>query len=189
MQADAVHLVEDGELARRIGAAPAGGTPEEEAELYRRFATRVRLYGRRHLRDDAAAQDLAQDVLLVAIERLREGAVHDPDRIGSFILSTARLMATTRARTGSRRAHLAGERPVPAATGADFEDAIDLPRVSRCLDTLEAQARQIVILTYYADQTAAQIATELGSTGGAVRVARHRAMERLRDCMGVRRAG
>jgi DNA-directed RNA polymerase specialized sigma24 family protein len=33
----------------------------------------VRLYGRRHLRNDAAADDLAQDVLLLTIERLRAG--------------------------------------------------------------------------------------------------------------------
>jgi RNA polymerase sigma-70 factor (ECF subfamily) len=186
MQADATHLA-DGDLARRIAARPGGGAEMEEAELYRRFAPRVRLYGRRHLRDDGAAQDLAQEVLLLAIERLRAGSVRNPDEIGSFILSTARLTATSRSRTESRRASLGGRIPSTDAVAADFEAAVDVPRVTRCLDTLEAQARLVLMLTYFAERTATQIAAELGSTSGAIRIARHRAMERLRDCLGLRR--
>jgi RNA polymerase sigma-70 factor (ECF subfamily) len=187
MQADAVQGVADGDLARRIAARPNGGAAPEEAELYRRFAPRVRLYGRRHLRDDAAAQDLAQEVLLIAIERLRAGSVRNPEEIGSFILSTARLTATARRRTDNRRAHLASQAAVTDTVDADFADVLDLPRLARCLSAVEAHARQVIILTYYAERTAAQIAAELGGTSGAIRIARHRAMERLRDCMGLRR--
>ena len=46
--------------------------------------------GLKHLRDEAAAEDPAQEVLLVTIERLRAGEVRNPDEIGSFILGTAR---------------------------------------------------------------------------------------------------
>ena len=38
-----------------------------------RLAPRVRLYGLRHLRDPQAAADLAQQVLLMTLERLRAG--------------------------------------------------------------------------------------------------------------------
>jgi RNA polymerase sigma-70 factor (ECF subfamily) len=188
MQADVGHGISDGELARRITNSRGGGAEQEEAELYRRFAPRVRLYGRRHLRDDGAAQDLSQEVLLIAIERLRAGDVRNPDEIGSFILSTARLTASARRRTDSRRAQLGTRFAARESVDADFVHAVDLPRLARCLDTLEAQARQVIILTYYAETTAAKIAAELGSTSGAVRVARHRAMERLRDCMGMGKA-
>jgi RNA polymerase sigma-70 factor, ECF subfamily len=188
VQADIVQLVPDGDLARRIAAQPAGGAEAEEAELYRRFAPRVRLYGRRHLRDDASAQDLAHEVLLITIERLRAGGVRNPEEIGSFILSTARLTATSRKRTDSRRAHLGGQIAATFTVDADFVDAVDLPRLARCLGTLETYARQVIILTYYAERNAAQIAAELGSTSGAIRIARHRAMERLRGCMGLGRA-
>ncbi len=149
---------------------------------------RVRLYGRRHLRDDAAAQDLAQEVLLIAIERLRAGSVRNPDEIGSFILSTARLTANTRRRTEGRRGRLREQVPTVEAVDANFADAVDLPRMAQCLNTLEAHARQVIVLTYYAERNAAQIAEELGSSSGAIRIARHRAMERLRDCMGIRKA-
>ena len=72
----------DEALARRIAGGLPGSTDAEEAELYRRFAPRVRLYGRRHLQNDAAADDLAQDVLLLTIERLRAGEVRRPEEIG-----------------------------------------------------------------------------------------------------------
>ena len=95
--------VSDSALARRISGGPAGATQAEESELYRRFAPRVRFYGLRHLGDDAAAQDLAQEVLLLAIEQLRAGNVRDPDQIGSFIFGTSRMMATSRRRLARRR--------------------------------------------------------------------------------------
>ena len=187
METSVPQVASDGDLARSI-ANLSGGAQAEEAELYRRFAPRVRLYGRRHLRDDAAAQDLAHEVLLIAIERLRAGAVRKPDEIGSFILSTARLTATTRKRTDGRRARLGDHVPTKETVDADFEETVDLPRMAQCLNTLEAHARQVIVLTYYAERNAAQIAEELGSTSGAIRIARHRAMERLRDCMGLRKA-
>jgi RNA polymerase sigma-70 factor (ECF subfamily) len=186
METDVVQRATDGDLARRIADRTNGGTEAEETELYRRFAPRVRLYGRRHLRDDAAAQDLAHEVLLLTIERLRAGGVRNPDEIGSFILSTARLTATSRKRTDHRRAHLGSQVVVPHAGEADFVDAVDVPHVARCLQTLGVHARQVIMLTYYAERTAAQIAAELGGTSGAIRIARHRAMEQLRDCMGLR---
>ena len=84
-----------------------GSTDAEEAELYRRFAPRVRLYGRRHLQNDAADDDLAQDVLLLTIERLRAGEVRRPEEIGSFILGTSRMMDHSERRVARRREALA----------------------------------------------------------------------------------
>ncbi len=64
----------DGDLARAVVAARGSGSAEAaESELYRRFAPRVRLYGLRHLRDEDAARDLVQQVMLLTIEKLRSG--------------------------------------------------------------------------------------------------------------------
>jgi RNA polymerase sigma-70 factor (ECF subfamily) len=176
----------DGELARAIAAAPAGAAQAEESELYRRFAGRVRLYGLRHLRDDAAADDLAQQVLLVTIERLRAGEVRNPDEIGSFILGTSRMLAGSMARKTRRREALlalfhAPERYVEPADGGTG----DIDAMERCLHGLAERDRRVLLLTFYAEKTSAEIAAELGVTGTVVRVARHRALGRLRDCVGV----
>ena len=179
-----LEAVSDEALARRIACGPAGSTDAEEAELYRRFAPRVRLYGRRHLRSDAAAADLAQDVLLRTIERLHAGEVRRPEEIGSFILGTSRMMALAERRTARRREALAArfmETSVEAAPASMA--ALDAPRVAACLRALAERERLVVLLTFYADREAPGIATDLGISPGAVRVIRHRAMARLRDCV------
>ncbi len=58
----------DGELVRAI-AAWSEHARAAEAELCRRFAPRIRLYGLRHLRDQDRARDLVQAVLLAALRR------------------------------------------------------------------------------------------------------------------------
>jgi RNA polymerase sigma-70 factor (ECF subfamily) len=176
--------VRDGALARRIAEGVSGSTDAEEAELYRRFAPRVRLYGRRHLQDDAAGDDLAQNVLLLAIERLRAGEVRRPEEIGSFILGTSRMMARSERRVARRRDALAARFMETAVqTVASFGAALDASRVAACLRTLAERDRLVVLLTFYADRDAPRIAEDLGVSPGAVRVIRHRAMARLRDCV------
>jgi RNA polymerase sigma-70 factor, ECF subfamily len=54
----------DAELVGQIGS----GECAAEAELFRRMAPRIRLYGVRHLRDVDAANDLAQQVLIKTLE-------------------------------------------------------------------------------------------------------------------------
>jgi RNA polymerase sigma-70 factor (ECF subfamily) len=174
----------DGEIARAIAAAPAGAAQAEESELYRRFARRVRLYGLKHLRDEAAADDLAQQVLLVTIERLRAGDVRNPDDIGSFILGTSRLQAGAMVRKARRRETLIALFHTPDRYVEPSVATGDIDAVERCLHLLAERDRRVLVLTFYAEQTSAEIADALGVTGTVVRVARHRALGRLRDCVG-----
>src|SRR3954470_22702592 len=78
---------EDAALARRI---VAGRDADAETSLCRRLFPRIRAYGLRHLRDEAAAADLAQHVLVVVLEALREGRVAEPDRLPAFLMGTCR---------------------------------------------------------------------------------------------------
>ena len=183
-QGTTLAAVDDETLARRVAAGVAGSTDAEEGELYRRFAPRVRLYGRRHLRSEAAADDLAQDVLLRTIERLRAGEVRRPEEIGSFILGTSRMMAQSERRVAWRREALAARFMDTAVETAPMSmAALDTPRVASCLRALPERDRLVVLLTFYAEREAPRIATDLGVSPGAVRVIRHRAMARLRDCV------
>ena len=175
--------VSDEALARRIAGGRPGSTDAEEAELYRRYASRVRMYGRRHLRNEAAADDLAQDVLLLTIERLRAGDVRRPEEIGSFILGTSRMKALSERRVARRRQALVEQFPASPLTAAPSSIALDAPRVAACLRALSERDRLVVLLTFYAECETPRIAEELGVTAGAVRTIRHRAMARLRDCV------
>lgn len=174
----------DGDLARLVAARAPGSAEEAEAELYRRFAPRVRLYGLRHLRDEHAALDLAQQVMLVTIERLREGSVRDADRIASFVLGMSRTMARDLKRLEWRRERLREAFLSPDTAQAPAADAaLDIDRLEKCLARLAERERVIVLLTFYAERTAREVGDELGVKEGNVRVIRHRAIERLRTCM------
>ena len=177
----------DGDLERAIASTASGEARAEESELYRRFARRVRLYGLKHLRDDAAADDLAQEVLLLTIERLRAGEVRNPDEIGSFILGTSRMLAGSAGRKARRREHLTAQFHVTELYVDPADTSADSAAVERCLHQLAERDRRVLVLTFYAEKTSPEIAAELGVTGTVVRVARHRALERLRECVHLRR--
>jgi RNA polymerase sigma factor (sigma-70 family) len=69
------------------------------------------------------------------------------------------------------------------------DEALDTERVERCLSALPSRDRALLVLTFYAEKKAAEIASNLQMAPGAVRVARHRALALLRDCVLRRRDG
>jgi RNA polymerase sigma-70 factor (ECF subfamily) len=174
----------DGDVARAIASRTAAADAAE-TELYRRFAPRVRLYGLRHLRDEDAARDLMQQVLLLTIEKLREGAVRNTDMIGSFILGTSRMLAVNLKRRDRRREVLLEAFSNGRPLASDAPSVIDEQKLEGCLTRLAERERTIVLLTFYGDRPSRHIAQTLGITEGNVRVIRSRAIERLRSCMGV----
>jgi RNA polymerase sigma-70 factor (ECF subfamily) len=174
----------DADLARAVAARGPGSAEAFESELYRRFAPRVRLYGLRHLRDDDAARDLAQQVMLVTIEKLRAGSVRDVDQIASFVLGVSRSMAKDLKRRERRRGRLLEAFTIPGIVEPPVEDAmLDVGRLEACLARLAERERMVVLLTFYAERTSGEVGKELGLKHGNVRVIRHRAIERLRTCM------
>jgi RNA polymerase sigma-70 factor (ECF subfamily) len=174
----------DGDLARAVAARGAGLAEAAESELYRRFAPRVRLYGLRHLRDEDAARDLVQQVMLVTIEKLRGGSIRDADQIASFVLGVSRTIAKDVKRLEWRRQKLRETFMASNMVEDQVGDAtLDVDRLERCLARLAARERVVVLLTFYGEKTASEVGKDLGIKEGNVRVIRHRAIERLRTCM------
>src|ERR1041385_3351029 len=95
--------VSDAELARQIGS---GNDREAEAELFHRRAPRIRLYGLRHLRDEHAADDLTQQVLITTLEALRAGRLREPEKLASFVLGTCRMTVLDTRRNAQRKDRL-----------------------------------------------------------------------------------
>jgi RNA polymerase sigma-70 factor (ECF subfamily) len=179
-----IGALDDAALARRVAAAGERVDSEAEAELYRRLARRVRLYGLRHLRDEAAAADLVQQVLLTTLERLRAGEVREPEKIASFVLGMCRMTVLEMRRGAWRReALLAAYGGTEEAYEAPEPLALDPARLARCLEALAERERSVVLLSFFADKAADEVGAELALSAGNVRVIRHRALGKLRECM------
>ena len=178
---------DDVALARRIiASAPERRDAAAEAELCRRLGPRIRLYGLKHLRSEAAAADLMQDVLMLLLDKLREGAVREPAQVVSFALGTARQTVVDWRRSGARRTRILEQFPIdlmPADSSDDGPEPIDAERLRGCLGALPERERTVLVLTFYDDRPADAVAAELGLSAGNVRVIRHRGLERLRGCM------
>jgi RNA polymerase sigma-70 factor (ECF subfamily) len=187
MSGDAASASDDAALVRRIAAAGERIDADAEAELCRRLAPRIRLYGLRHLRDPHAARDLMQQVLLMTLERLRAGKLREPERIASFVLGMSRMVVLEIRRGTWRRENLLqmyGD--MPEAIEAPEPLALDGQRLSACLDALAERERTVIALTFFADKPGDEVGRELGISSGNVRVIRHRALARLRECMNGR---
>lgn len=151
-----------------------------EAELCRRFAPRVRAYGRRHLGSEDAAGELTQRVLVVVLEKLRGRELRQTDSIASFVLGTARHVALAMRRKDARLAPLTDadepwHHPAPPPS-------LDARRAATCLEELSERDRTVIVLSVFEEQSAAEVAATVGISAGNVRVMRHRALAALREC-------
>jgi RNA polymerase sigma-70 factor (ECF subfamily) len=175
--------LKDADFVRQIGS---GSDREAEAELFRRMAPRVRLYGLRHLRDEHAADDLTQQVLITTLEALRAGRLRDPEKLASFVLGTCRMTVLDLRRGAQRKERLLEQfgvemlAPAPAPT-----PRLDHDHLARCVQNLKERERAVVVMTFYDEQTGADMASFLGVSEANVRVIRHRAIHQLRECLGV----
>jgi RNA polymerase sigma-70 factor (ECF subfamily) len=173
-------------LARRIAGAPAGPARDEaEGQLYRLLAPRIRRYGLRHLRDAHAAADLAQQVMVLTIERLRDGTLREPERVLSFVLGASRLTVMDQRRGERRRAELLQRHAevLPPHEDAPVAARLDHHRVADCLDRLPERERAVLVMSFYDDQPSDAVGQQLGLTPGNVRVIRHRGIDKLRRCV------
>ena len=60
---------------------------------------------------------------------------------------------------------------------------VDRAPLENCLGRLGQRDRTVLVLAFYAERPAAVIGEALAMSPGAVRVARHRALARMRDCL------
>ena len=141
----------DTELAQQIYA----GDKRAEAELFARFGTGVlqillRLTGR-----SAAAEDLCQETLLVALQRLRSEPLEDPSRLAAFVAQTARNLALAERRKERRRRTDTDSEAIlevpDRALGQEREAQIDsiATAVQKVLRELRSERDQLLLIRYY----------------------------------------
>lgn len=127
---------------------------------------------------------------MMTIESLRAGKLREADMIASYVLGMCRMVVLEIRRGTFRRdglLQLYGD----ATEAADVAEprGLDLAQLSRCMPQLSVRERSVLVLSFFADKPADEVAAELGLEPGNTRVIRHRALLRLRECMSTKKGG
>jgi RNA polymerase sigma-70 factor, ECF subfamily len=141
----------------------------------------------------ATAEDVAQDVVIgvcTALSRYRD--LETP--FMAFAYGIARNKVADAYRVASRdRSDPSDDLPEGTDTAAGPEAAVlgsaQLGELMQLVDRLPPQQRDIVVLRVLGELSAEETAIAVGSTPGAVRVAQHRALGKLRGWLNESPAG
>jgi RNA polymerase sigma-70 factor (ECF subfamily) len=171
------------------------GRREPELEALLRESAWVRRLARGLVGEGAAADDLAQDVLVAALDR-RPGL--EGSRLRGWLHTVARRLALrTRERRGLRE-HVErataprddADRAADLAADRDADRRVELLReLSAALGELEAADRTALMLRYFDGLSTAELARQLGLAEPAARKRVSRALERLRARLDARSGG
>jgi RNA polymerase sigma-70 factor (ECF subfamily) len=167
-------------LARRVSR----GDRAAEGALCGRLYPRVRAFARLRLREPAEAADFAQQVMVVVLRALRADRVADVAALGAFVHGVCKTTHLAWRRGDRRRDALLaqlGEELV--ATTRIPDEAVDLGKAADCFRRLAPRAQAVVALSVIGGSESDDVARELGTTPGNVRVLRHRALRALHDCV------
>jgi RNA polymerase sigma-70 factor (ECF subfamily) len=155
------------------------------AQAYDQFHDQVRGFARRLVGDNAAAEDLVQEVFVTlpkAIQRYRGEAA-----LGTFVMSIVVNHARHHVRAAARRRRMLEELSVqPRRTASSDPEHTAARRqiaaaLSRALDTLPLEDRVAFVLCEVEDRPSAEVARILGVPDATVRSRLFRARRRLRE--------
>ena len=172
---------------RRLVLAAQRGDRDAFGDLVRKYTGVVRSLAAARVGWGAVADDVVQDVFLIALRRL--SSLAEPDRFAGWIST----IAVTRAREvlrreAPRRAASLDHVPVEpvAREGPDvleLEDEVD--RMQAAISTLDDRTQLILTLRYRRGMSVQDVAAQLGENPPAVSMRITRALRRLRDLLGV----
>jgi len=140
-------------------------------------------------RSFASADDVAQEVCLAVLTALP--AYRDQGKpFLAFVYGIAQHKVADAHRSASRnRSDPVADVPEDVEVDTGPEQHVMhgelTKRMSRMLDVLPDKQREIVVLRVLVGLSAEETAETVGSTPGAVRVAQHRALSRLRGMLGA----
>ena len=172
---------------RDLSVLAAGGQPAAMESLLGHIRPMVLRYCRARLGRISghykAADDVAQEVCIALISALpRYRDIGRP--FASFVYGIASHKVADAVRSASTMAIPTRDLPDAPDDGPGPEEAamagLEAERVRALLRRLPDQQRQLVVLRILAGLTAQETGDALGMSAGAVRVAQHRALARLR---------
>jgi RNA polymerase sigma-70 factor (ECF subfamily) len=176
-----------GDLVRRVAA----GERAAEAVLLARFGRGVRALARRHCRpNDPVAEDIAQDVLIGVLERIRAGAIVDPLALPAYLRTAVVHAASAEYR---RRRDRGGTLPVDAVAELDNGEPgppqrLDADQLAAALQRLLPELpvprdREVLRRFYLLEQDKDAVCADLAIDEGHFHRVVHRARQRFREIL------
>ena len=95
-------LVEEAQAATRIAAGIQNGQPGSETELVQRYSRGLRYLLARRFGDPEEVEDLLQESLAIAISKLREIDLENPERLAGYLRGIAIRVALNAGRRRQR---------------------------------------------------------------------------------------
>jgi RNA polymerase sigma-70 factor (ECF subfamily) len=167
-----------------------------ESALVARFWDRVRLFAARRVGDATAAEDVAQETLRRVVDALRAGRVENIDAIAGFVFQTAKHVCMHAHRAAGREAQAMRRLGDPSSSGDLQPDALTSlvseerrARVRAALDSLARDDRDLLRALYFDQLDTSELSARLGVSQGALRVRKHRALQRLADVLQMQTSG
>jgi RNA polymerase sigma-70 factor (ECF subfamily) len=165
------------------------GEPRAIGQLLARIQPMVLRYCRARVgsreRTLVSAEDIAQEVCLAVVSALGKYR-YEPGSFLAFVYGiAAHKVADARRRAVRSRAEVVPELPdTPALEDGPEQRAMTgelIGHVTQLLQKLPVRQREILVLRVAVGLSAEETAAAVGSTAGAVRVAQHRALARMRE--------
>ncbi len=173
-------------LKASAGPGELSLTLSEEQRLVLQFTERLRLFAARRLNDAAAGEDIAQETLRRVVDAIRSNRIDNAEAMPGFVFQTARNLCMHWVRSTAREKTAFAQferesigRPESADALANLISAERAGTVKRALDRLSGENRLLLAMIYYDGLGIDEIARRLGLNAAAVRVRKHRALQRL----------
>jgi RNA polymerase sigma-70 factor (ECF subfamily) len=158
------------------------------AALFRHYAPRIKTYLRRLGAEDAVAEELAQEAMLLV---WRKAALFDRRRAAAstWMFAIARNLRIDRLRHERRPDYAAGDPPAVADPAPPADEAmVTMARhrqLQAAMRTLPAEQAHVVTLSFFEDVPHSEIALRLGLPLGTVKSRLRLAMQKIRSLMEI----
>jgi RNA polymerase sigma-70 factor, ECF subfamily len=174
-----IQTADAAQLVARIQA----GERDAEAELYRRYHGGIAVILRRTVGRSGDIEDFSQEAFRLAIEKIRQGELRDPERLSGFMCGLARNLAIGAVRRDSRRepeeeAELSSTPPRQLDNLLEREKAA---MVRRVLDEMNRRDREVLCRFYLAEEDKESICARCGLSSLHFNRVLFRARERYRS--------
>jgi RNA polymerase sigma-70 factor (ECF subfamily) len=162
--------------------------PQAEANLVERYSRGVRYIIARETGDRSVADDLYQETFRIALQKIRQGDLREPEKLSGFICSIARNLVIDYFRRAARQESLTEiEEAAPQRHPAPDQLEVLLQQekaaiVRQVINELSSDRdRQILFRFYIAEEEKERICADLGLTGLHFNRVLFRARERYRE--------